>query len=279
MGISSTTWVVLAAGVVVGLMTLWSRKEKPKLIRPKSAHPRRRRVPTAEDLLTPEGIQSADSDESLMFSPMEEEPSQTWSDDESRNLLSLLYAIAEDKAQLDGVIHRSITCNHCGVSPVRGWRFKCANCVDFDLCTQCESLNVHHPLHNFIKIRIPIPPLANPRSCLCDSFYPGKPWQQSGSMDFSDLEKTTHFDQVEIVGFYEQFRSLSTLETEEGGITQDTFERCLGTLGHTKNIIIDRMFLFFDQNHDGLISFEEMVTGLSVLCKGSLAERTDCKSI
>ena len=49
---------------------------------------------------------------------------------ESENLLNLLYAIAEDQARKDGYVHRGITCNHCGMSPLRGIRFKCANCVD-----------------------------------------------------------------------------------------------------------------------------------------------------
>lgn len=67
-----------------------------------------------------------------------------------------------------------ITCNKCGVSPIRGIRYKCANCVDFDLCEMCESNNNHATTHVFLKIRIPIPPLANPRSALLPAFYPGK---------------------------------------------------------------------------------------------------------
>jgi hypothetical protein len=33
--------------------------------------------------------------------------------------------------------------------------------------------NRHTPTHVFLKIRIPIPPLANPRSALLPVFYPG----------------------------------------------------------------------------------------------------------
>lgn len=40
-----------------------------------------------------------------------------------------------------------------------------------------------------------------------------------------------------------------------------------------KNLIIERLFRFFDQSHDGIINFEELVCGLSILCKGSLDER------
>lgn len=60
------------------------------------------------------------------------------------------------------------------MSPIRGVRYKCANCVDFDLCEMCEGANSHINTHVFLKIRIPIPPLANPRSALLPAIYPGK---------------------------------------------------------------------------------------------------------
>ena len=80
---------------------------------------------------------------------------------------------------------------------------------------------------------------------------------------------------MEIIGFLQEFESLATAGA--GGITKKTFEISLGTLGITRNIIIDRMFLFYDQNRDGVIDFDEMVRGMSVLCKGSLDERIKCK--
>ncbi|KAJ3187581.1 hypothetical protein HK101_009347 [Irineochytrium annulatum] len=198
--------------------------------------------------------------------------------EESKNLLTLLYSIAEDQARKDGYVHRSITCNHCGSSPVRGFRFKCANCVDFDLCEACEAADVHPRTHVFLKIRIPIPPHANPRSALLNVFYPGKSISEvdPGSIDFTALQKITHFDIVELQAFYEQFRSLATVEdtdTAMGGITREVFEQCLGPLGLEKNLITERIFAFFDQDGDRLISFQELVKGLSILCKGSLDER------
>ncbi|KAI9355913.1 hypothetical protein DFJ73DRAFT_623256 [Zopfochytrium polystomum] len=178
----------------------------------------------------------------------------------------------------DGFVHRSITCNHCNLSPVRGFRFKCVNCVDFDLCETCEAAEVHTKTHVFIKIRIPIPPHANPRSTLIPLFYPGTGFSsdQAPSVDFKELQKNTHFDMVELEGFYEQYKSLATVEhtdTSEGGITREVFEKCLGPLGMEKNLITDRIFAFFDQDQDSLISFKELVCGMSILCKGSLDER------
>lgn len=114
--------------------------------------------------------------------------------DESQNLLTLLYNISEDQARKEGYVHRSITCNHCGSSPIRGFRFKCANCVDFDLCETCEAQDVHFKTHSFIKIRIPIPPLANPRSALMSVFYPGDEFTQCvlGWDRMKELQKKSH---------------------------------------------------------------------------------------
>ncbi|KAJ3208891.1 hypothetical protein HDU67_006493 [Dinochytrium kinnereticum] len=198
--------------------------------------------------------------------------------EESKNLLNLLYSIAEDQARKDGYVHRSITCNHCGVSPVRGFRFKCAHCVDFDLCETCEAADVHPRTHVVLKIRIPIPPHANPRRSLVPLFYPGKAIEEGDllSVEFRELGVGSHFDVVELQAFYEQFRSLATVEESANGpagITREVFEQSLGPLGLEKNLITERIFEFFDQDKDKLISFPELVSGLSILCKGSLDER------
>lgn len=75
---------------------------------------------------------------------------------------------------------------------------------------------------------------------------------------------------------YEEFKSLSTVETGHGGITKEIFDQCLGPMGIERNLIVERIFSFFDRNHDGIVSFEEMVCGVSVICKGSLDERIKC---
>ncbi|KAG2182337.1 hypothetical protein INT43_007267 [Umbelopsis isabellina] len=207
-----------------------------------------------------------DGEDSLLLSSFKE-----WTEaDESKTLMNLLYAIAENQTRKGG-----ITCNKCSTSPIRGLRYKCANCVDFDLCETCEAGNVHNSTHVFLKIRIPIPPLANPRSALLPAFYPGKEIE-SNSLDLSklrDLQKKSHFDQIELEALYEQFKSLSTVEDGDGGIDKNTFEQCLGPLGLEKNLITERIFAFFDQDGDSIINFSELVTGLSVLCKGNLDEK------
>ncbi|ORX61380.1 EF-hand [Hesseltinella vesiculosa] len=200
-----------------------------------------------------------------------------WPDDqepETKNLLQLLHAIAENQSRKEGFIHRGITCNKCNVSPIRGIRYKCANCVDFDLCDTCEALNEHIHTHTFLKIRIPIPPLANPRSAILPPFYPGK--NDSLTLSASvlhDLETHSHFDQVELEALFAQYKALSVVETSQGGIPRKTFEQCLGPLGMEKNLITERIFQFFDRNRDGVITFPELVQGLSILSKGNLDEK------
>jgi hypothetical protein len=43
-----------------------------------------------------------------------------------------------------------------------------------------------------------------------------------------ELQRVTHFDQVELEALYDQFKSLSTVDSPAGGIDQQTFDRCLG---------------------------------------------------
>lgn len=198
--------------------------------------------------------------------------------DPNKALMALLYNIGEDQSRKEGYVHRSITCNHCGTSPIRGFRFKCANCVDFDLCEQCDALLVHNKNHVFIKIGTPIPPLANPRSALVPVLYPGKPFPNN-TCDWEKIKKLqakTHFDHVELDAFWDQYESLSTvnIESGQGGITKETFCSCLGPLGLETNLITERVFRFFDSSNDGIIDFEEFVTGLGILCKGSFEERS-----
>ncbi|CAG8589759.1 8171_t:CDS:2 [Paraglomus brasilianum] len=151
---------------------------------------------------------------------------------------------------------------------------------DYDLCEQCESQELHYKTHVFLKIRIPIPPLANPRSALLHPFYPGD-WKQMPPLSSPDiesireLERITHFDSVELEGLWEQYKSLASAEDGIDGIDKSGFEACLGPLGLEGNVIVDRTFQWFDQDNNKLINFREFVCGLSVLWKGTLSEKID----
>ena len=88
----------------------------------------------------------------------EEERSE--SSQENLNVLHLLYTIAQvliprgrgtyvqDRSHQEGFIHRGISCNKCHEEPIRGVRYHCLNCIDYDLCEYCEAEDAHFRLEN-----------------------------------------------------------------------------------------------------------------------------------
>ena len=51
------------------------------------------------------------------------------------------------------IIHHGIECNECHMKEIKGIRYKCLNCENYNLCSSCEYENVHDPSHILIKIR------------------------------------------------------------------------------------------------------------------------------
>ncbi|KAL4973878.1 hypothetical protein BDW66DRAFT_141099 [Aspergillus desertorum] len=204
---------------------------------------------------------------------------------EGQNLLNLLYHIAEDQARKDGYIHRGVTCNSCGAMPIQGIRYRCANCIDYDLCETCEAMQVHIKTHLFYKVRIPAPFLGNPRQSQ-PVWYPGKPSMLPRSLPRSlakRLMKETSFEGTELEALWDQFRCLANREWVEDpnklymAIDRKTFDRCFVPNTSVRppppSLIYDRMFAFYDTNNDGLIGFEEFLKGLASLNNRSNDER------
>ncbi|PTU20826.1 hypothetical protein P175DRAFT_0523686 [Aspergillus ochraceoroseus IBT 24754] len=204
---------------------------------------------------------------------------------DGQNLLNLLYHIAEDQARKDGYIHRGVTCNSCGAMPIQGIRYRCANCIDYDLCETCEAMQVHIKTHLFYKVRIPAPFLGNPRQSL-PVWYPGKPAMLPRTLPRSlakRLMKETNFEGTELEALWDQFRCLASHEWAEDpnrlymAIDRKTFDRCFVPNTSLRppppSLIYDRMFAFYDTNGDGLIGFEEFLKGLASLNNKSNDER------
>ena len=40
-------------------------------------------------------------------------------------------------------IHQGIYCDGCGMNPIRGPRFKCLDCPDYDICEDCYNNETH----------------------------------------------------------------------------------------------------------------------------------------
>lgn len=62
---------------------------------------------------------------------------------------------ATSSAPSSDVMHPHVRCDGCD-QPVRGARFKCMTCPDFDLCEECEKTNEHTSVHIFAKLRFPV---------------------------------------------------------------------------------------------------------------------------
>jgi hypothetical protein len=204
---------------------------------------------------------------------------------EGQNLLNLLYHIAEDQARRDGYIHRGVTCNSCGAMPIQGIRYRCANCIDYDLCETCEAMQVHIKTHLFYKVRIPAPFLGNPRQSQ-PVWYPGKPMMLARSLPrplARRLIKETNFENTELDALWDQFRCLANVEWISDpnklgmAIDRKTFDRCFVPNTSIRppppSLIYDRMFAFYDTNGDNLIGFEEFLKGLASFNNKSVDER------
>jgi len=51
-------------------------------------------------------------------------------------------------------VHHNIMCDGCNVTPIRGVRYKCGICRDFDLCATCEAKGQHPVDHPLIKLKV-----------------------------------------------------------------------------------------------------------------------------
>ena len=52
----------------------------------------------------------------------------------------------------DNVLHRGVSCDGCQMYPLKGKRFKCTQCNDYDLCQTClmNGTHSHHSLKRYI---------------------------------------------------------------------------------------------------------------------------------
>ena len=194
-------------------------------------------------------------------------------DPDGQTLQRTLYHIAEDRARQEGVMHRGITCNGCDEKPIRGVRWHCANCVDFDLCSNCEATNSHYKTHIFYKIRVPAPYLGLPKQ---EPLYPGKPHMMSPSIDTAlrkRLVSDTKMEAEEIEALWDQFSCLAGTEWIEDpsnvgwALDRRAFNHAFvpryNSFVAAPNLIYDRIFAYYDTDKNGLIGFDEWIKGIN----------------
>ncbi|KAK3341294.1 hypothetical protein B0T25DRAFT_337026 [Lasiosphaeria hispida] len=226
------------------------------------------------DLNTVRPLTDGDITEHQMEDDWYNEPSNFPNVRAGQNIVSLLFRVSEDNARRNAYVHRGCQCNACGIVPIRGIRYRCANCADFDLCETCESQGLHIKTHIFYKIKIPAPRLG-PRQ-MQSVWYPGDPEICLRSLPrqlIAKLSKETGFERPELEALWEQWIFMANTEWREDpddlGLAMDrkTFERYLvpsGGYRHTApNLLHDRIFAFYDTNNDDLIGFSEFLHGTS----------------
>ncbi|TVY28758.1 E3 ubiquitin-protein ligase [Lachnellula hyalina] len=191
-----------------------------------------------------------------------------------QNIVQLLFRVSEDATRRNAYVHRGCACNSCGIVPIRGIRYRCANCADYDLCEGCESQGVHTKTHIFYKIKVPGPSFG-PRS-IQPVLYAGDPDSVMRVLPkeiTTKLSRETGFERPELDAYWEQWTFMASTDWKDDpddinlAMDRKTFECCLvpsGGYRHTSpSLIFDRMFAFYDTNKDDLIGFPEFLNGIA----------------
>ncbi|TVY90111.1 E3 ubiquitin-protein ligase [Lachnellula willkommii] len=201
--------------------------------------------------------------------PEHQEPERS-----GQNIVQLLFRVSEDATRRNAYVHRGCACNSCGIVPIRGIRYRCANCADYDLCEGCESQGVHTKTHIFYKIKVPGPSFG-PRN-IQPVLYAGDPDSVMRVLPkeiTTKLSRETGFERPELDAYWEQWTFMASTDWRDDpddinlAMDRTTFERCLvpsGGYRHTSpSLIFDRMFAFYDTNKDDLIGFPEFLHGIA----------------
>uniref|UniRef100_A0A060T5S6 ARAD1B06182p n=1 Tax=Blastobotrys adeninivorans TaxID=409370 RepID=A0A060T5S6_BLAAD len=204
-------------------------------------------------------------------------------DSDSQEMLSLLYLIAEDQANSTGYIHRGVTCNGCGMSPIKGIRFHCSECADVDLCQKCEAAGRHEKYHILLKIKVPIPLMRSPR-WIRKSFRPISsivadinPVDRLPSHLVTRLQAKAFMSSAEIELAHKRFAQYADCYLESSsasksaipyGISVQTMAQIIAPRNPTNlfaSMVASRLY---DSDGDGIVSFEEFVDATDLIVYG-----------
>jgi hypothetical protein len=190
------------------------------------------------------------------------------------NIVQLLFRVSEDATRRNSYIHRGCGCNNCGIMPIRGVRYRCSNCADYDLCETCEAQDPHLRTHIFYKVKVPAPSFRYTH--MQPVWYSGNPDEPSVHRTLpkeliTKLSRETGLERPELDAYWEQWTYMANTEWREDpdgvnlAMDRRTFERSLVPSGgkySVPSLIFDRMFAFYDTNNDDLIGFSEFLHGL-----------------
>lgn len=195
----------------------------------------------------------------------------------SQGLRGLLYYIAEENAKRNAYEHRGIHCEECNLFPITGTRWHCLNCPDYDLCSSCETHTRHPKTHVFAKIKIPLPLLSQPTKEY-RIWYPGDPKRVHSSLDpvmRKRLGNEHNFEEPQMDALYDQFLTIANVPREndpsrvQAAIDRRAFNKAMSSerwpSGFATNAMFDRMFAFYDTDNNGIIGFDEFLSGMAYL--------------
>eukprot|EP01062_Namystynia_karyoxenos_P034715 TRINITY_DN25432_c0_g1_i1.p1 TRINITY_DN25432_c0_g1~~TRINITY_DN25432_c0_g1_i1.p1 ORF type:complete len:228 (+),score=78.16 TRINITY_DN25432_c0_g1_i1:101-685(+) len=83
------------------------------------------------------------------------------------------------------------------------------------------------------------------------------------------LSARTHYDPREIAQLHRQFIA----EAPHGFIPRTAFAQLAEVMGIREPFLSDLLFSAFDANHDGYISFDEFITAMSTMTRGTPDEK------
>ena len=68
-------------------------------------------------------------------------------------LETIILLSANKEISKEEPVHYGVQCDGCNMSPLRGKRYKCATCYDYDLCVSCENQGTHPQHDKFHLVR------------------------------------------------------------------------------------------------------------------------------
>ncbi|XP_048753764.2 E3 ubiquitin-protein ligase MIB2-like [Ostrea edulis] len=77
-----------------------------------------------------------------------------------------------------GIKHDGVTCDACDEHPLKGIRWKCSNCDDYDLCNLCYMNDQHDTGHSFVRIdtdhcrAVHMPPRKTSKTIIVKGLFP-----------------------------------------------------------------------------------------------------------
>lgn len=210
---------------------------------------------------------------------LEETSKASYQNEVTQETLPLLFKLAEHHHNSKSSVNHGVSCNYCGMSPIRGVRYRCLECPDFDMCSGCESNDIHNKFHHLLMIKIHLPlnftpriyngfGFPSPENLLFSNPPPNCP--KGHKMSLEEMRCMALQLQLfpNIIHFkMEKFYNLADIYQEDDknkrvlyGISRGRFLSYFYPPIENK-LLCDAYFRFYDKDKDGLIGAEEYIRG------------------